>query len=476
MAKTDFDAIVLGSGPNGLAAAIHLQQKGLSVLLIEGRPEIGGGLRSAELTLPGFTHDICSAIHPLAVASPFFSALPLERYGLQWITPPVAAAHPFNDGIEASLVASVDATAGALGKDQQAYHRLMDPLVKDWDELAPELLGPLRFPAHPLGLAKFGLEGLPSATTLARRFQTREARGLLAGMAAHAMQPLTSLATAAVALIFLMAGHGKGWPFPRYSASSLAKALGAYFAALGGTIQTGTYISSLTQLPSSRALLLDLSPRQLLQIGGHTWSSLYRWQLEKFRYGRGVFKCDWALGGPIPFTAPDCRHAGTVHLGGTFEEIAAAEALTAAGGYPEKPFVLLTQQSLFDASRAPEGKHTGWAYCHVPNGSNKDMTEAIEAQVERFAPGFRERILARHTMDTAQMEEYNPNYIGGDINGGNLDIRQLFTRPALRRSPYRTSAHGIYLCSASTPPGGGVHGMCGFHAARRALKDIFRLD
>jgi phytoene dehydrogenase-like protein len=476
MVKNDFDAVVLGSGPNGLAAAIALQQKGLSVLLIEGKQEIGGGLRSGALTLPGFTHDICSAILPLAVASPFFSTLPLEKYGLQWITPPVAAAHPFNDGIAASLVASVDATASALGKDQQAYHRLMDPLVRDWEQLAPELLGPLRFPAHPLAPAKFGLKGLPSATTLARRFQTREARGLLAGMAAHAMQPLTSLATAAVTLIFLMAGHGKGWPFPRYGASTLAKALGAYFISLGGTIQTGAYISSLTQLPSSSALLLDVSPRQLLQLGGHTWSSLYRWQLEKFRYGRGVFKCDWALAGRIPFTAPECHEAGTVHLGGTFEEIAAAEALTAAGGYPEKPFVLLTQQSLFDDSRAPEGQHTGWAYCHVPNGSRKDMADAIEEQVERYAPGFRERILARHTMDTAQMEEYNPNYIGGDINGGNLDIRQLFTRPALRRSPYRTSAHGIYLCSASTPPGGGVHGMCGFRAARRALKDIFRMD
>jgi phytoene dehydrogenase-like protein len=476
MVKNDFDAVVLGSGPNGLAAAITLQQKGLTVLLIEGKQVIGGGLRSAELTLPGFIHDICSAIHPLAAASPFFNTLPLEKYGLQWVTPPVAAAHPFNDGIAASLVASVDATAKGLGKDQQAYHRLMDPLVKDWEQLAPELLGPLHFPAHPLELAAFGLKGLPSVTTLARRFQTREARGLLAGMAAHSMQPLTSLATAAVSLIFLMAGHGKGWPFPRTGASALAKALGEYFTELGGTIQTGTYISSLSQLPSSRALLLDVSPRQLLQLGGHTWSSLYRRQLERYRYGRGVFKCDWALAGRIPFTAPECREAGTVHLGGTLEEIAAAEAFTAAGGHPEKPFVLLTQQSLFDDTRAPEGKHTGWAYCHVPNGSRRDMTNAIEEQVERVAPGFRERILARHTMDTAQMEEYNPNYIGGDINGGNLDIGQLFTRPALRSSPYRTSAHGIYLCSASTPPGGGVHGMCGFHAARRALKDIFRLD
>jgi phytoene dehydrogenase-like protein len=475
MVKNDFDAVVLGSGPNGLAAAITLQQKGLTVLLIEGKQVIGGGLRSGELTLPGFIHDICSAIHPLAAASPFFNTLPLEKYGLQWVTPPVAAAHPFNDGIAASLVASVDATAKGLGNDQQAYHRLMDPLVKDWEQLAPELLGPLHFPVHPLALAAFGLKGLPSVTVLARRFRTSEARGLLAGMAAHSMQPLSSPTTAAVALIFLMAGHGKGWPLPRGGASALAGALAGYFEAIGGTIQTDTYISDLSQLPSSRALLLDLSPRQLLQIGGHRWSGIYQRQLERYRYGPGVFKVDWALADRIPFLAPGCHEAGTVHLGGSFEEIAAAEAETAAGGHPERPFVLLTQQSLFDASRAPEGRQTGWAYCHVPNGSRRDMTEAIERQVERFAPGFRERILARHTMDTVQMEEYNPNYIGGDINGGSLDILQLFTRPALRSSPYRTSARGIYLCSASTPPGGGVHGMCGFHAARRALKDIFRM-
>jgi phytoene dehydrogenase-like protein len=294
-------------------------------------------------------------------------------------------------------------------------------------------------------------------------------------MAAHSMQPLNSLTTAAVTLIFLMAGHAKGWPFPRYGSSKLADALGGYFRSLGGSIQTGTPVTSLSQLPASKALLLDLSPRQLLQLGGHRWSSLYRWQLERYRYGMGVFKVDWALAGPIPFKAQACRQAGTVHLGGTMEEIAAGEAQTFHGTPTDSPFVLLAQQSLFDDSRAPQGQHTGWAYCHVPNGSRSDMTAIIEKQVERFAPGFRERILARHIMDTAQMEAYNPNYIGGDINGGSLDIRQLFTRPALRRSPYRTSAKGIYLCSASTPPGGGVHGMCGYHAARRALRDIFRL-
>jgi phytoene dehydrogenase-like protein len=476
MSANSYDAVVLGAGPNGLAAAITLQTKGLSVLLIEGKTTIGGGLRSAELTLPGFTHDICSAIHPLAAGSPFFNTLPLAAHGLEWITPPVAAAHPFEDGAAAALFGTVEDTAKSLGKDDAAYRRLMDPLVKDWPSLAPQLLGPLRFPDHPLSLARFGLLGLPAVTTLAHRFQTREARGLLAGMAAHSMQPLNSFSTAAVALVFLMAGHDKGWPFPRHGSSQLAAALGSYFQSLGGTIHTGTPITGLNQLPASKALLLDLSPRQLLQLGGHRWSSLYRWQLEKYRYGMGVFKVDWALAEPIPFQADACRSAGTVHLGGTLEAIAAAEAQSFAGTPSENPFVLLAQQSLFDETRAPRGKHTGWAYCHVPNGSRKDMTAIIEKQVERYAPGFRERILARHVMDTVQMEAYNPNYIGGDINGGNLDIRQLFTRPALRRSPYRTSATGIYLCSASTPPGGGVHGMCGYHAARQALKDIFRLD
>lgn len=475
MSGSNFDAVVVGAGPNGLAAAITLQTQGLSVLLIEGKSSIGGGLRSAELTLPGFTHDICSAIHPLGAGSPFFNTLPLQAHGLQWVRPTIAAAHPFEDGTAAALLDTVEATAKSLGKDEATYRRLMAPLLSDWPSLAPQLLGPLRFPHHPLSLARFGLLGLPSVTTLARRFHTREARALLAGMAAHSMQPLNSLSSAAVALIFLMVGHSSGWPFPRYGSSRLAAALGAYFQSLGGTIQTGTPVTSLSQLPASKALLLDCSPRQLLQLGGHRWSRLYQWQLEKYRYGMGVFKVDWALAEPIPFKAEACRMAGTVHLGGTFEAIAAGETKAFHGSPAENPFILLTQQSLFDNSRAPQGQHTGWAYCHVPNGSRKDMTSIIENEVERFAPGFRERILARHTMDTAQMEAYNPNYIGGDINGGNLDIRQLFTRPALRRSPYRTSAKGIYLCSASTPPGGGVHGMCGYYAARRALKDIFRL-
>ena len=476
MGKWDYDAVVVGSGPNGLAAAIALQQKGLSVLLLEAKKEIGGGLRSAELTLPGFTHDICSAVHPMATISPFFTTLPLHEHGLEFIYPPVAAAHPFDDGTAAILAGSVQDTASGLGSDEAVYRRLMEPIVRDWPVLAPELLGPLRFPKDPLSLARFGMVALSSATTLARRFHTREARGLLAGMAAHSIQPLTNLATSAIAVVLLTAGHVKGWPVPRRGSVAIADALASYFIQLGGRIETNTYIRSLSQLPSSRCLLLDLTPRQLLQLGGHHWSSLYQWQLERYRYGMGVFKIDWALDERIPFTAAGCRQAGTVHIGNTLEEIVASEASTAGGRQAEQPFVLLAQQSIFDPSRAPQGKHTAWAYCHVPNGSQQDMTGVIERQVERFAPGFRDRILARHVFNTAQLEEYNPNYIGGDINGGVIDIRQLFTRPALRWSPYRTSEKGIYICSSSTPPGGGVHGMCGYHAAQRALKDVFGIS
>ncbi|HVU56859.1 MAG TPA: NAD(P)/FAD-dependent oxidoreductase [Puia sp.] len=471
--KTDFDAVVVGGGPNGLAAAIALQQQGLSVLLIEARAEIGGGMRSAELTLPGFVHDVCSAIHPMAANSPFFSTLPLEQHGLEYIYPPVSAAHPFDDGTAAVLKGSVPDTARLLGADEGVYRRLFDPLVRDWPSIASDVLGPLHFPKHPLLMAAFGLKALPSAVRLARRWQTEAARGLWAGMAAHSMLPLTNETTAAIGLVLMISGHLKGWPLPKGGTAFLGRALASYFISLGGKIQTNFEVTSFDQLPSSRAVLLDLTPRQLLRLGGHRWSSLYRWQLERYRYGMGVFKIDWALDGPIPFTAEECRRAGTVHIGGRLEEIVASERTIWDGGHPEKPYILLAQQSLFDATRAPEGKHTGWAYCHVPNGSTKDMTETIERQIERFAPGFRDRILARHVMNTSQLESYNANYIGGDINGGAIDVRQLFTRPALRSSPYRTSSKGIYICSAATPPGGGVHGMCGYYAARRAMKDLF---
>lgn len=475
MGATGYDAIVVGSGPNGLAAAITLQQQGLSVLLIEGSDTIGGGLRSKALTLPGFTHDVCSAIHPLAIGSPFFSRLPLEQYGLQYAFPEFAAAHPFDDGSAAILGGTVEDTARLLGRDEQAYIKLIKPLVRDWPAIAADVLGPLHFPAHPLKMTGFGLKALTAATFLAGRFKTGQLRGLWAGMAAHSMQPLSNLSTSAIGMVLLAAGHLKGWPVPVGGSQAIANALAAYFVSLGGKIETGQYISALDQLPEAKAVLFDVTPKQLLEIAGHKFSSLYKWQLERFRYGMGVFKMDWALSGPVPFTADQARKAGTVHLGNTFEEIAASEQQTALGRCPEKPFVLFAQQSLIDASRAPEGKHTAWAYCHVPNGSTKDMSSAIEQQIERFAPGFRELILAKSSMNTREMQDYNPNYIGGDINGGIIDIGQLFTRPALRVSPYRSSARGLYICSSSTPPGGGVHGMCGYHSAKQALSDIFKI-
>ena len=473
MNKKDYDVVVVGSGPNGLAAAITMQQAGLSVLLLEAKGNIGGGLRSAELTLPGFIHDICSAIHPLAIASPFFTKLPLEKHGLQFIHPTIAAAHPFDDGRAAALYSSIEKTAQCLGEDEVAYLKLMKRFTKEWPSMIADVTGPLRFPKHPMAMLRFGFNAITSARHLSKKFHSREARGLWAGMAAHSMQPLSNEATSAIGMVLMACAHSAGWPVAKGGSQAIADALASYFISSGGTIQTNFYVHSLNQLPSSHAVLFDVTPKQLLEIAGHTFSSFYRSQLQRYRYGMGVCKIDWALDGPIPFTAQECRQAGTVHLGNTWEEIAASEKLTAEGKHAEKPFVLLAQQSLFDNTRAPAGKHTAWAYCHVPNNSEMDMTGRIEKQVERFAPGFMERIIGRHTMNTAQMEEYNPNYIGGDINGGVIDISQMFTRPALRLSPYRTSAKGIYICSSSTPPGGGVHGMCGYHAARRALKDVF---
>jgi phytoene dehydrogenase-like protein len=471
--KRDYNAVVVGSGPNGLAAAIRLQQQGLSVLLLEGGNTIGGGMRSAALTLPGFTHDVCSAVHPLGALSPFFSSLPLANHGLEYIYPSTAAAHPFDNGDAAVLTQDIAETALTLGKDQQVYTQLLERIVSNWPALASDILGPFHFPKHPLLMANFGIHALQPATWLAKKFQTEKARGLFAGMAAHAIQPLSNTATSAIALVLMAAGHVKGWPIPRGGSASIGNALASLFVSLGGKIETNFYVRSLDQLPSAQAVLFDTTPRQLLSIAGHRFSSFYKWQLERYRYGMGVFKIDWALDAPIPFTADACRRAGTIHIGNTFQEIRENEQLTSKGGHPDKPFVLLVQPGLFDISRAPAGKHTAWAYCHVPNGSKKDMTTAIENQVERFAPGFRERILARHTMNTEQLEAYDPNYVGGDINGGIIDIRQLFTRPVLRRSPYTTSARGIYICSSSTPPGGGVHGMCGYHAAQKVLTEVF---
>ncbi|WP_183573061.1 phytoene desaturase family protein [Mucilaginibacter sp. X5P1] len=475
MAVYEYDAIVVGAGPNGLAAAITLQQAGLSILLIEGAGIIGGGMRSSALTLPGYLSDVCSAIHPMAAASPFFQQLPLDKFGLEYINPPVLAAHPFDNGDAAVLKHSLYETADFLGPDKNAYLNLIGPIVDSWPDIAADVLGPLRFPKYPVDLLKFGIPALRSALGIANKFKTQEAKGLWAGMAAHSLLPLDRLTTAAIGLVLMANGHIKGWPIPKGGSQQIANALAGYFVSLGGKIQTDWYVRSLKELPSAKAILFDLGPKQLLEIAGESLSGFYKWQLKRYRYGAGVFKIDWALDGAVPFKATACRAAGTVHIGGTLQEIAVSERETSAGIITEKPFVLLAQQSLFDTGRVPEGRQALWGYCHVPNGSMADRTAAIENQIERFAPGFKDRILARHVFNTAQMERYNANYIGGDINGGILDIWQLYTRPALRRSPYRTSAKGIYLCSASTPPGGGVHGMPGFHAAKRALEDIWRL-
>lgn len=473
--RRDYDAVVVGSGPNGLAAAIRLQEAGLSVIVLEAKDTVGGGLRSAEVTLPGFTHDICSAIHPLAVASPYFRTLPLHEHGLEYIHPAVAAAHPFDAGDAAALFTSPDDTAHTLGSDGGAYIRLMRPLVQDWAAVCRDVLGPLKLPDHPLAFARFGVKALTSAHSLSRRFNTEEARGFWAGMAAHSIQPLANTATSAIGLVLLLLGHTSGWPFPKGGAGHIARSLASYFTSKGGTIQLNFPVRSMGQLPAAHAVLFDITPRQLLEIAGHRFSAIYKWQLRRYRYGMGVFKIDWALDGPTPFSSPLCRKAGTLHLGNTYREIYASEEMIWKGKHTETPFVLFAQPAVYDASRAPEGKQTAWAYCHVPHGSTVDMTARIERQVERFAPGFRDRILARHTLNAMEMESYNPNYVGGDINGGVSDITQIFTRPALRLSPYRTSAKGLYICSSSTPPGGGVHGMCGLHAADCALRDVFHV-
>lgn len=471
-----YDAIVIGAGPNGLAAGIALQQQGLSVLILEGHAQPGGGLRTAELTGPGYWSDVCSAIHPLAIGSPFLKTLPLADFGLEYLQPPVLAAHPLDDGPAGVLLHDVAATATALGTDGPAYRRLMEPLVQRWPSIAGNILGPLSIPRHPLRMAAFGLQGLPSAQQLMKPFQTPAARGLFAGMAAHSFLSLDQATTAAVALVLMINGHLGGWPIPRGGSQSIANAMASYFTSLGGELQTGHYVRSLDELPPAKVVFFDTSVQHLLDIAGASLPAFYRWQLKQFRMGPGVFKIDWALRGPVPFKDETCRRAGTVHLGGTAAEIARSEAAVNAGRLSDQPFVLLAQQSRFDPTRVPEGHEVLWGYCHVPAGSTADRTAVIENQVERFAPGFKDLIINRHTFNTQELQAYNPNYIGGDINGGLLDIWQLFTRPALRASPYRAGKKGLYLCSASTPPGGGVHGMCGFHAARRALKDIWKMD
>jgi phytoene dehydrogenase-like protein len=453
-----------------------LQRAGFSVLLLEAKAAVGGGLRSEALTLPGYIHDYCAGVHPMAAASPFFLSLPLEEFGLQFLYPEISLAHPFDDGTAIALLNDLREMAGGLGADGSSYHRLMQPLIQSWPRIEEEVLAPLHFPKHPLDMAAFGWKALSSARQLSKRFHTVKGRGFWAGLALHSQLPFHFLATSAIGLVLLTAGHIRGWPVVRGGSQCLANALSAYFEKLGGQIELNQPISMLDQLPSARAILLDLGPAQLLNIAGHKLSSFYRWQLSRYRYGMGVFKVDWALAEQIPFTAAEALKAGTLHLGGTYAEIAKGESDSWNGIHPERPAVLLAQQSLADPLRAPAGKHTAWAYCHVPSGSRKDMTDAIEKQVERFAPGFRERVLARHVMNTGDLEAHNENYLGGDIGGGANLLSQLFTRPALRWAPYRSSIKGIYLCSSSTPPGGGVHGMCGYHAAKRALKEVLKFN
>jgi phytoene dehydrogenase-like protein len=468
-----YDAVVVGSGPNGLAAAVRLAQKGCSVLVLEARETVGGGMRSAQLTLPGFVHDMCSAVHALGAESPFFRQLPLAAHGLQWVYPPTALAHPLDDGTAVLMEKGVAATAATLGRDAAAYRSLMEPLVADWAKLGPALLGPLRLPRHPVALVRFGLHALLPAHTLANlRFKESRSRALWAGLAAHSIMPLERITTTGFGLVLGILAHTVGWPVVRGGSQELADALASYLHSLGGEIRTGTPVGSMADLPPARAVLFDVTPWQLLNIAGEHLPRGYRRRLAGYRYGPGVFKLDLALDGPVPWTAAGCARAGTVHVGGTLEEIAAGERAVWQGKHPEKPFVLVAQQSLFDPSRAPDGKHTLWAYCHVPNGSTVDMTQRIEAQIERFAPGFRDCILARTTHNAMEMERYNPNYFGGDINGGVQDIRQLFTRPLARLVPYSTPIRGVYLCSSSTPPGGGVHGMCGYYAAQAALNGL----
>jgi phytoene dehydrogenase-like protein len=472
-----FDALIAGSGPNGLAAAIRLAQAGLRVEVREAEARWGGGLRSAELTLPGFVHDVCSAVHPLAAASPYFQSLPLAAHGLEWVHSPAVVAHPFDDGTAAVLWRSLEETARGLGADARAYENLFAPFVRAGDAFYRDALAPLRMPRHPLLLARFGRHALSTADRLARAtFKTPQARALFAGVCAHSNLPLTQGPSSAVGMMLTVAGHTHGWPFPRGGAQQFADALVSLFQSLGGSVRTSAPVRKMSDLAGFRLALLDLSPRALLELDASSSTSAprlkpgYRKALERFRYGSAVFKMDWALSGPIPWRAEGCRLAATVHLGGSLEEMVASEQSVAEGRSPESPYVLLTQPSLFDPTRAPNGKHTAWAYCHVPLGSEADMSAAIEAQVERFAPGFRSLILKTSALGPRALELRNANLIGGSISGGAPDWGQLLTRPVPKLNPYRTPLPGVFLCSASTPPGSGVHGMCGFHAAESALR------
>jgi phytoene dehydrogenase-like protein len=470
MSRAEYDAVVIGSGPNGLAAAIQIARAGRSVKVIEANDVPGGGMRSAESTLPGYVHDICSAIHPLLIVSGFFRTIPMARLGIELVHPEIPYAHPLDGGRVALLHRSVELTAEGLGRDGDAYLRLMGPLAKNCQEIIDDFLGPLRPPKHPSLMIRFGLRAIRSVERLNSRFETDEGRALLAGAAAHSMLKLNQAGTAGFGLALAMTAHSVGWPCVVGGSQRISDGLVAYLRELGGDVEVGHRVSSMAELPAAKAYLFDTSAREMASIAEDALSPRYRRAIRRFRYGPGVFKLDWALSDPIPWAAPEARRAGTLHLAGTLEQMAAAEAAVAGGRIPESPYVLFAQQSVFDPSRAPAGGHTAWAYTHVPAGSTADMTERVEQQIERFAPGFRDVIVERRTMSPADVEAHDSNYVGGDINSGAQDVRQLFTRPTWRPRPYLTSNPNIYICSSATPPGGGVHGMCGYHAARLALR------
>src|SRR5262245_39979670 len=468
-----FDAVVIGAGPNGLAAAITLAQAGASVAVLEGASSIGGGTRTVELTLPGFLHDVCSGAHPMGILSPFFRTLPLAEHGLEWISPAASVAHPLDDRPAVLLWRSVERTCGDLGRDGAAYRRMVTPLLRDPHGLLRDILAPLGMPAHPLAFLRFGMRALWPATVSARAlFRDEPARALWAGCAAHSILPLSHLMTSAMGVVFALTAHVEEWPVARGGSAAITRALASYFTSLGGTIVTNRWVRSLADLPAARVVLFDTDPVHVATIAEPVLPPGYVRRLRRFRYGPGVFKLDVALDGPIPWRDPRCLDASTVHVGGTLGEIAASERAMWRGEHAERPFLIVVQQSMFDASRAPAGKHTGYAYCHVPHGSTVDMTAAIEAQIERFAPGFRDRVLARHALAPADFERINPNYVGGAITGGAADLTQTFTRPVARLDPYSTPHPRVWLCSAATPPGGGVHGMCGHHAASHALRKL----